>query len=243
MEIRLQPQSQNFTSRVNPIKVFKVKTSRGNLTFQEPSLAEIRNKAFLKKLAKFFCDNFASNSEEPGWLAYKNGDNPHIAATIFESCLSQYKAKLLNPKGDLTLLVAKDRFNNIRGACLAFGYDDVPNAEKSVYYIDSLAVNPRFRGYNIGRILLAKTLESVQNKFSDVFLIGENMALGFYKKLGFKHLNSNDAVQKTVIDFVAQDNFCYPKYVSFLTKPLKIHEPRWYVETAKAIEKLGMNLE
>lgn len=243
MEIRLQPQRQNFTSRLKPVKVYKVKTSRGNLTFQEPSLAEIRNNAFLRKLTKFFCDNFASKTEEPGWLAYKNGDNPHIKAAILESCFSQYKSKLLNPKGDLTLLVAKDRFNNIRGACLAFGYDDVPNAEKSVYYIDSLAVNPRFRGHNIGKVLLNKTIQSVQNKFSDVFLVGENMALGFYKKLGFEHLNSGVSAQKTVIDFIAQDKFSYPKYVSFLTKPLKQDEQRWYVKTAKAIEKSGMNLE
>lgn len=238
MEIRLQPQRQNFTSRLNPIKPFKIRTQYGPLTFAEPTLSQLRDKSFLRNLTKFFCDNFASKTEEPGWLVYKDPKNSHIAATILETCLTHYKSKLLNPKGDLTLLVAKDKFNNIQGACLAYGYDEVPNAEKTVYYIDSIAVNPRFRGHNIGKILLNKSINSIQNKFSDIFLIAENMALGFYNKLGFDHLNSNCADQKVVIDFLAKDHLCFPKYVSFLTKFLQIDRPRWYVETAKAIKNL-----
>ena len=66
------------------------------------------------------------------------------------------------------------------------------------------------------------------------------MALGFYNKLGFDHLNSNCADQKVVIDFLAKDHLCFPKYVSFLTKFLQIDRPRWYVETAKAIKNLDL---
>ena len=40
------------------------------------------------------------------------------------------------------MLAAFDRNNRLQGACMSFGFDEAPACEKSVCYIENLAVNP-----------------------------------------------------------------------------------------------------
>lgn len=111
---------------------------------------------------------------------------------------------------------------------MSFGFEDLPHCKKSVYYIEDIAVNPEYRKNGIGKILIDKTINSVKNSFTDVFLTGEVLAENFYKKLGFCHLDSNNPAQKTVIDNLAKIRTDYPNYVMFLTKPIQQNKPRWF---------------
>ncbi len=69
------------------------------------------------------------------------------------------------------------------------------------------------------------------------------MAEGFYKKLGFSHLNPNDKTQNTVINFIAEDVSDYPKYLSFMTKPLQLNKQRWYIDAAEKIKTITNEFE
>lgn len=238
MQINFNSQ-QNFTSINNPIKPFVVNTSKGRLYVRELSADEIRKKGFIERLTKLFVKNFASLTNDPAWLMYNDPSKKCICDRMFADFVRCMKERLLNPNGNLTMLAAFDRNNRLQGACMSFGFDEAPACQKSVCYIENLAVNKRYRGEGLGKIFVNKTLEAVQRTFTDVFLIGELLAEGFYKKLGFVRLDANDKAQKTVIDFIAQDRYDYPKYVSFLTKPLQENKPRWYINTAKEIENLS----
>lgn len=230
---------QNFTSLNNPIKPFIVKTKRGKVFVRELGANDLRKKGVIEKLTKLFIKNFASSTNDPGWFIFNNPNEAEKCSKIFNNFLDSMKGRLLNPNGNLTLLAVFDKNKRLQGACMSFGFDEVPTGKKSVCCIESLAVNKLYRGEGLGKVLVNKTLSSAKKTFTDVFLVGENLAEGFYKKLGFKHLDSNDKAQKTVINFIAQDRWDYPDYVSFLTKPLQESKPRWYINTAYEIEKLS----
>lgn len=238
MEININS-NNSFTSRNNPIKPFNIYTKKGELRFAEVKPEDIRQKGFLENLTMFFCKNFASISQDPNWQVFNSKKPSREARDIFYGFLAHLHDKLIIPDDNLTLLVAKDRFKRIQGACMSFGLDNVPTSEHTTCYIESIAVNPKYRGLHIGKILLDKTLKSAQKAFTDVFLTGQVQAEGFYKKLGFQHLTPQDRMQRTVIDFIAEERDDYPEYVSFLTKPLQIDKPRWYEAASKEIEKIN----
>ena len=128
----------------------------------------------------------------------------------------------------MTLLLVKDKRNKIQGACLSYGYDKIPNTKDTVCYIDSIAVSRAYRGFNIGKILIEKTMESAKNKFTDIFLAGEKQAHGFYKNLGFKSLSAETEEEKKIMDYISKRRSDYPEYVELFTKSLNESEKPWY---------------
>jgi len=220
--------SVTFTSRANPVKPFIIYTSKGMLHFKEPSMRRIHSRGFIKNLAMFFCKNFASLTNDPFWKPFGKAKLSKEYKQHFKAQVAYFKKILHSSDDDITLLLATDKKNKIQGAILSFGFEDVPGCKKSVYYIEDLAVNPKYRKNGIGKVLIEKTLDSVKNVFTDAFLTGEVLAEGFYKRLGFNHLNPADAAQKSVIDYLAKIREDFPNYVSFLTKPLQQSKPRWY---------------
>lgn len=217
-----------FTSRANPIKPFVMSTPRGLLYFEEPSMKTIRSFGYIKRLTRFFCKNFASLTNAPFWKPFGDEKLSKEYKKYFKANIKYFKNLLLRQDDDITLLVATDKKKNIQGAILSFGFEDVPNCKNSVYYIEDLAVNPEYRENGIGRVLINKTLDSVKYKFADVFLTGEVLAEGFYKRLGFNHLNPADKSQRALIAYIAKIRTDYPTYVHFLTKPLQEDKPRWF---------------
>lgn len=247
MQVSNSYSQQNFTSKLYPVKPFKVKTNAGKLFVKEVTQKEINQKGFINNLAKIFAKNIASNTEDPSWkIVLSSKKEGKLALENFEN----YLRKRLNINDDtLTLLVAYDKNKKMQGACLSFGFDDMPICEKSVCYIELLGINKKYRGTGVGKLIVEKTMESAKNIFTDVYLAGENLALGFYKKLGFKKLNPADKAQKAVIDFISIDREDYPEFISLLTKPLQPNKPRWYTVAARELnlnkfqELLRMYLE
>ena len=175
----------NFQSKANPISPFTIKTKRGRLNVAEVTQRDIKREDFFEKLTKFFCKNFASTTEDPAWKVFTKRNSMNYGTDI-QHFIRYYTSKVKYGDENMTLLIAKDKRNKIQGASLSYGYDKVPNVKEKVCYIDSVAINPAYRGFNLGKIMIEKTLESAKNKFSDVFLTGDRVASNFYEKLGFK---------------------------------------------------------
>ena len=226
MDIRINSYT-NFKSKAYPVKSFIIKTKHGRLNVSEVTLKDIKREGFFTNLAKFFCKNFSSVTKDPNWDVIKYKKAGYYDEAIKEHA-KYYSAKIKRNNEDMTLLLVKDKRNKIQGACLSYGYDKIPNTKDTVCYIDSIAVSRAYRGFNIGKILIEKTMESAKNKFTDIFLAGEKQAHGFYKNLGFKSLSAETEEEKKIMDYISKRRSDYPKYVELFTKSLKESERPWY---------------
>ena len=235
METSIKYPHIQFTSRANPIRPFKVKTKQGLVRIYEPSEKEIFSKGFLEKVTNLFCRNFSEYTHDPGWLKYQNPAYKSEFEVLKNSFVYETGQLIKNDDGHLTLLVAKDEKGKLCGACLSYGLRDVPTAKETTMYIDSIAINEKYRENGIAKKMLKKVMNAEKNYFTDVFLVGEKMAENFYKKLGFKPLNPKTKNQDAVITWIMYDRFDYPKYVDFLTKPLQKLQKRWYDVAAQFI--------
>lgn len=225
----------NFQSKANPITPFVIRTKRGRLNVAEVTHRDMRREGFFESLTKFFCKNFASSTNDPTWKIFSKHNNLNYGEDI-KHFIRYYASKVKNGDENLTLLLAKDKRNKIQGACLSYGYDKIPSAKDKVCYIDSIAINQRYRGFKVGKLMMNKILESAKNVFTDAFVAGDKVANGFYERLGFKALDKNDAAQKAVIDYISRRRSDYPKYIELYTKPLREYSERWYNECVNEIK-------
>ncbi len=217
----------SFKSKNFPIQPFAIKTKRGKLRVCEVSGKDLKQERFILNLTKLFCKNFASATNDPNWRKFTNPKTFDFNKTL-ENFVKYYRSKIVKADENMTLLLVKDKRNKIQGACLSYGCDSVPDTKEITYYIDSIAVNPAYRGFNVGKMLIEKTLESARNKFTDAFLAGDKTAKKFYESLGFETLNINNHSQKQIIDYVSRRRNDIPDYVELYTKPLQKDKPRWY---------------
>ena len=217
----------NFKSRAYPIQSFVIKTKHGRLRIAEVSQKDLKRENFFSNLAKFFCKNFASLTKDPSWSLFNKPKSIAYEQSLKEFT-DYYNAKIKHSGDNMTLLLVKDKRNKIQGACLSYGYDRIPGAGDLVCYIDSIAVNPAYRGFNVGKILIEKTLESAKKKFTDAFLTGDKEARTFYEKLGFKHLDINIESEKNIINYISRRRTDYPKYIDIFNKPLQKSKERWF---------------
>lgn len=226
MDIRIN-NFTNFQSKAYPVKPFTIKTKHGRLNVSEVTQRDLKRDGFIEMLTKFFCKNFASLTKDPNWRIFRNR-NSSTSEQIIKDFARYYNAKIRHNNDYMTLLLIKDKRNKIQGACLSYGYDRIPNAREYACYIDSLAVNPTYRNFNLGTMLIEKTLESAGNKFTDAFLTGDRESYKFYEKLGFVPLSEDNPAQKNIIDYLSKRRSDYPKYIELFTKPIQDTKERWY---------------
>ena len=217
----------NFKSKAYPIKPFVIKTKHGKLKVAEVSPKDLKRENFILNLTKLFCKNFASSTKDPSWEIFSKPKSINYEKSIRDFA-NYYSAKIKSGNDDMTLLLVKDKRNKIQGACLSYGYDRIPESKNLVYYIDSIAVNPAYRGFNVGRILLEKTLESAKHKFTDAFLTGDKEVSRFYEKMGFRPLNSSIESEKKIIGYIAHRRTDYPNYIDIFNRPLQESKARWF---------------
>lgn len=189
-------------------------------------------------MPSFFCKNFASNTDYPGWLAFNNPAKKSLRKKIINNYIKYLRDIFYHDDGSMTLLVARDNKNKIQGACLSYGFDEVPEARNTTLYFDAIGVNEIFRGNKIGKLMMTKTIDANKTTFTDVFLTGATKAKGFYEKLGFRELSLENPDEIEVINFIADDRDDYPKYVKFFTKILQPEKDRWYKKAAGAVRTL-----
>ena len=224
----------NFKSKANPISPFVIKTKRGKVSVSELYERDLRRDDFMKNLTKFFCKNFASSTNDPNWKIFLSKSNVNYECALLDF-IKYYAGRIAGKDEHMTLLLAKDKRNKIQGACLSYGLDCVPGAKENACYIDSIAVNPAYRGFSIGKILIEKTLNSAKNKFTDAFLTGDRHVKGFYSKLGFQAFDKNNPHQKIIMDYFEKRRSDYPEFVELYTMPLQETSKRWYEKSAESI--------
>ena len=228
----------SFTSKVNPVKPYKISTSMGDISIAEVNLGEELTPKLIKKINRFFCDNFSKDTKDEHYMKYRTGTL--LERKLSEAEFEKHYSDIFNNselRDNTTLLLAKDSKNKIQGACLSSPYYEVPQSNKNTLWIDSLAVNDMYRKEHIASELLNTTLNVNKNSFTDAFLTGTIFAKGFYKRLGFKPLDRRNKAQKTVYDYLKSKRYDIPKYVIPFTKPLQKDKPRWYEVCAGIINK------
>lgn len=217
----------NFESKANPIAPYVFRTKCGGLSVSEATIKNFKRRNFVRNLSHFFCRNFASMTNDPGWKKYK-GKSAIRDDAVFRDFYEYMRSRLLKKDDSMTLLIARDQNKKIKGACLAYKCDIIPGTNNNVCYIDSLAVEKDCRGNGLARNMIEKIAEAEKGRFTDIFLTGDRMADGFYKKLGFGTMNAEDKNQKAVMDYMETQRTDYPAYVELFTRPLQEDKPRWY---------------
>lgn len=220
MEINNQLGYNNsFTSLRIPVKSFDVKTSNGRLHFSEVNYKHLPKNSFYKKLAEFFLCNFANTSSHPFWAQCRK---PTLDEEVYNNYISgmvkKYKSSINNP--DTTIMLAKDKAKNIVAAIFARPLRETSKIKDSdTLYIDSIAVAPEYRGFNVGYELLNRLIEKSRKRFTDVFLVSYKETQPFYEKLGFRPMSlyKNDS-ERFVIEEMAKERIDYPQFAEFMTK-------------------------
>lgn len=225
MRIQATQTHKGFTSLNNPITPFVMNTKKGDVLISEIPAFYLRDEKFLKRILQFFVKNFASHTKDPYWLGYHHPQNRKSMIALYASYM---RPTILKDDGNMTMLTAMDDEGKLCGACLSHAYNKIPNANKTTCYIEGLAIDNRFRKCNIGETLLNTTIEANKDTFTDVFLKGENMAAGFYQKMGFEIMDKTKPFQKETVQLLAAQGEGYPDYITFFTKPLQKDQPRWY---------------
>ena len=219
----------NFYSIQNPVKPFRVATKHGNLTVSEIDYSKDLTPNFIKKINKFFTDNFSVETNDPFWLRYRKGTPEEKLKHI--KLFEKYYTSIFNNeknKQNLTLLLAKDQKDNIQGACLTYGNHEIPGTFDTTLYVDSLATNKKYRGQKLAQSMLEASLSVNKNTYTDVYLTSANYANPFYEKLGFLKLNPNNYKEKRVLDYIERTRRDYPEHITPYYKPLQDDKPRWY---------------
>lgn len=238
MEIHNQYSNIQFASKCNPIKPFKFTTKAGELRVFEPSAEEVKTPEFAQKIVDFFFNNFTKDTNDPAWLRFQRKENESLFKKFKKDYAEEVHQLIMEDDGHTTFLVAKDLDDNIRGAIMTHGLDEIPLMKKIVMYVANIATDSEFRHSGLGKILMEKAMEADKTHFTDVFLVGENCAKGFYDKLGFKSLDKNDLSQKKIMNYMKSMRFDYPDYVTLFTKPLQENRQRWYDVVAPILSSM-----
>lgn len=225
MKIQKIQSACSFRSKNNPLKPFVINTKQGRLFVQEASVEELKNEKFLRKIVHFFIKNFASSTKDPYWLKFNQFEN---RGEMIDSYIDYLRPKIRKDDGNMSLLMAKDRFGRLCGACWSYGYQQIPEAVDTTCYIEALAVDDKYRGCHLGDRLLTKTMDLNKKTFTDVFLKGEMFATGFYRNMGFEIMSEALPNQKDVVKILASQGEGYPDYIRFFTKPLQVSKQRWF---------------
>lgn len=218
-----------FGSIQNPIKPFKVATRQGGLTVSEIDYSKDLTPNFIKKINKFFLDNFSVETNDTFWLRYRKGTPEEKLKHI--KLFEKYYTSIFNNernKSNLTLLLAKDQKGSIQGACLTYGNHEIPGTFDTTLYVDSMAINKKYRGQKLAQSMLEASLSANKDTYTDVYLTSANAANPFYEKMGFLKLNPNNLKEKRVLDYIERTRRDYPEHITPYYKPLQYDKPRWY---------------
>lgn len=220
--------NKSFSSRLRPVRNFRVVTPKGELLIREVRLKE-NSFHFSSKISKFFNDNFIEGSTDP---IFKEYAKPQMQQQYQENNaqFAKYLRDVFNKDdGHTTLLVALDKKNRIKAAIMGLTFNESKAfKDPRLYSIDSLAVDKKFRGLGIAKILLNRVLACVEKSHTDVVLTGFDKAIPFYKKMGFFLFNPDNKKKQVFYEEIVSKRDDIPRYTKVLTKPLDIEKERFY---------------
>jgi len=241
MKISNQPINQKiaFGSDNHPIDPFEINTSQGKLFVKEFKFQEInRSKKDVCAMSKMFVDNSIDGSIDPNWkrLAEPACKKKYDSQVV--KCMNFIRELLKNDDGNSTVLLARDSQNSIKAGLIANSFDEFEGKiDSKTLYLDSLAVDSKYRHNNVGTILLNKPIESSKGAFTDAVLTAYNKAKPMYEKLGFQELDLTNPKIRAISEVMEEINPEIPKYVTVMSKPLTENTSRWWQRVFKQLFK------
>ncbi len=212
-----------FKSVNHPIKPFVLETKSGRLYFEEFGYKNILNNRKLKEIGSFFLDNFAYTSAHPFWKKCQR-----LAPTFDKEVFDGYVKGLTDEYSetfklpDTTVLLGQNDKNEL---CAALYVQPLNLSQEiknnNTLYIDSLAVNKKYRRNNVSKDLLNKVIESTKGRYEDSVLVAYNESVPFYLKQGYKIMEP-EKLSENFIRSLKELRVDYPEYCVLMTKTLSL---------------------
>lgn len=180
------------------MKPFSINTPSGLLKIEEIKENELGN------AGEFYYKNMAI----PGVHIQENTTD--FEKMLILSGLKKFQKYVFEkPDGNSTILVAKDNNNAIKGLFSLHSFDEFANTWERMVdlktgHISQCVLSSEYRANGTGTIILKKLLTAAKGYFTDIFLEATNEAVNFYKKSGFKKLDTSISDIKAVSDFVLE---------------------------------------
>lgn len=218
-----------FGSLNNPIADFVIPTDKGDLFISELSPEKCQDKRVVRPLVEFFLKNIATNTDDPDFKNILHPDAKDWYNRTVAKHMSDFICKSIYDDGNMTVLEAKDGYGRLRAAVSSGGLTEFDMVKDDLTcYVENIAVDSKFRNQNVAKIILGKTIDASKEVFTDIFLVAEKNAEGFYKRVGFKNIKSDNAAKRFVVDTLALTRYDYPQYASFMSKVLDKDATRWW---------------
>lgn len=228
----------SFGSRNNPIAPFTIKTKLGKLNVREFNLNDKNIDKEIMNSADLFVYNFATNTKDPTYACL-----PYLPKQVYNDVVSSFarviKDTLKADDGNVTYLIAKNKLGKTQACCMTSSLNEFGNVtDMNSLYVSNVAVNKKYRNNNVGSTMINKIIEASGKRFSDLVLIADNCAIPAYKKRwNLEIFEPQNEIQQKVLDVMKENHDDYPKYVTFMHKPLDIKQPRWWEKLARLIDK------
>lgn len=213
----------SFGSKNCPVKPFAIQTQFGPLQVEELKTSD------LTKAAKYSVGSSVEAYES--WRTpYEKLDKKGKKSWI--TFVKDRYIKILNKTdGNSTILVAKNSKGKIKAIFTMQNFDEFKNnaggfADSKTGYIEECMTSSKYRGQGIGKIMINKLIETARGNFTDIVLEGENKALAFYGREGFKPLDLSNPSIKKISDFIMKardDSYTF----TVMNKTLDPSNPWW----------------
>lgn len=215
----------SFKSRNCPIKPFTIETATGKILFAEEMTPED-----LSRTAKFHFNTIVEDVQ--AWKAVKNSSKKQKAYYL-KYLENAFACCYCKGDGNSTILIAKDSKGRIKGLTDLQYYDEIDFIKNNGFldlktgYIQNCFIAPEYRNQGIGGKLIDKTLETVQDHFTDVLLISENQnSTRFYERKGFTIMDTSNPVIKKLVDFIHKGRGDNDNLIP-MSKSFDIEHPWW----------------
>lgn len=230
-----------FGSKNFPIEPFTIQTTNGPLIIEELTKKEITDAAkfsvgcnmnSIPSYQKFYKDEYV-NTLKNFKLTFEDFKN-----LIIKTTQNKYQSILDGRSKNNTILVAKDTQNKINALFTLRPFNEFENndeyfIDKKTAYIEECLVTDKYRGQGIGTIMLNNLLKTAEGHYSDVFLESENTSVSLYERAGFKKLDTENPIIKTISDYILK-NRNDKEEITLMSKCLDNTKPWW----ARIIKRL-----
>ncbi len=226
----------SFGSKNSPIESFNIKTPKGTLFVREYKLNDFRDSNKIQKLAQLSVDNLVEGSTDPQWEQMVGSRDRTEYLDQVDQFTHYYKKLFRSDDGNTTFLVAKDIKNRPRAAIVMSHFDEIEDLDDAhTGYIETLVVDKKYRGLNVGKVFVEKAEKTANGVFTDIFIEAFNRAKPFYENNGFTELDMINLKIKSVAEKIMEYRDDVPKFVTLMSKPIDENAERWFERLFKRL--------
>lgn len=225
-----------FKSLNNPIKPFVIKGDDDEIKFEEVDYTKPQSEELLDNVSEFFLDNFVKQSTYPNDKILRK-DTPDFNENSYKTIKKEVMKDPLKESlkdADTTLMLGFNKNKELVAGINTLNLNVAPYIQDNkTLYVDSLAVDKKYRGLHIGQTLINKVIESSKDKYTDVFLMSYNKSVPFYEKQNFNKVQDT-TITETLSSYIPE----HPEHMTFMERTINPNESRWTERINKNIDLL-----